>query len=312
MLDTAQIEDFLNLRLPEAQTLEILAALTPENITLPLLKQIIDAMKPMALAIPTLSTAVLDCCGTGGSGVSHFNTSTASAFVLAAGGVPVVKFGNRAMSSLSGSFDFLEALGLPAEIPLERLPDILETWGVAFLYAPQCYPALGRFNALRRQLGVRTVFNFIGPLLNPVNPAFRVLGVSHPGMQTMLAEYLTQHTQKALVVRGEPTLDEINPNGKTMLVEVFSDQITQRIFDSQHTTVYQPTDNALLFEKIIAGEETDSWAHRAICLNAGAGFYVAGKTDSIETGAELAAELIKDHDVQAVLSQCRRAYADFG
>lgn len=315
---TDQIDDFLNLRLPEVQAREMLLALTPDKVDTKTFEALLNGMRRLAIPVPSLSRVVLDCCGTGGSGMSHYNTSTTIAFILAAGGVPVVKFGNRGMTSKSGSFDFLEHLGIPAETPLDRLDEILESAGVVFLFAPQCYPQLARFSALRRSVGVRTVFNYMGPLLNPVKPAFRLLGVSHAGMQLRMAEALAKDgsNQRALLVRGHQTLDELACDGPSLLVEVTSGGIRQTRIERACTSagplpdeVLTPETNAAIFECLISGDDTDSYFYHLVCLNAGAGFYAAGKAATIEEGIAYAAGLLKGGKVRETLEKCRRAYA---
>lgn len=318
MLTPAQIEELIHLRIPEDTAREWLLALTPESVTPELFNTLLHTMAQTALPVGQVSVPVLDCCGTGGSGMSHFNTSTSSAFVLAAGGVPVVKFGNRAATSKSGSFDFLEALGLPLELPLESLPERLERDGLVFLFGPQCYPTLGKFQALRRSLGVKTVFNFMGPLLNPVKPAYKLLGVSNASMQTIMANYLarTNYTQRAWVVRGEPTLDEIGHAGLTHVLDVSPKGVTAHRYDAGESLnsalpdqPLEVADNLRIFEALISGEDAASPYHRMLCLNAGAGFVVAGKTPTLDEGTQLAAALLKSGAVTKTLENCRRSYA---
>lgn len=320
MLSQDTLSDLIHLRLSEQETRAILLSLTPDKIDRELLSRFVNVMRAAAKPFPQLSMQVMDCCGTGGSGLSHFNTSTAAAFVLAAAGIPVVKFGNRGMTSQSGSFDFLEGLGIPLEYPLEQTERMLEQSGIVFLFAPQCYPALAGFNRLRRSLGVKTVFNFTGPLLNPARPAYKLLGVSDAGMQECMADFLAREEsiQSALVVRGHDNLDEISCMAPTDLVNIQA--------NTQMRGVYTPTpyqagfpqrplsvaENIAIFTRILAGEDTSSVFYRMICLNAGAGLWVTGHVNDVDSGAEMAAQLIRDKAVLNVLHQCRRAYVPAG
>lgn len=322
------LEDLIHLRMPEDEARQWLLRLTPEQVTSSLLKQLIQTVQQTALAMPDLSGPLMDCCGTGGSGISHFNTSTTVSFVLASGGVRVVKFGNRAMSSQSGSFDFLESLGFPPEINPEHLPQLLERSNLAFLYAPQCYPCLAPFNQLRKALGVRTIFNFIGPLLNPVKPSHRILGVSHIGMQNLLAQYLTEsspETQKAWVVHSpfentatQPSsgLDEIACEGRTRILEVESSKFRETLIARPSLGIqlnpiaHQPEENVGIFRQLISGDDQHSTYYQMVCLNAGAGLHVAGQAASLEDGIALAKELLGSHKVQKTFEACRRAYDD--
>ncbi|HEY9746961.1 MAG TPA: anthranilate phosphoribosyltransferase [Oculatellaceae cyanobacterium] len=321
-LSQTQIEDLIRLRLPEAETVALLHQLKPECMTVDLLHRLIEALRKTVVALPAVEGMVLDCCGTGGSGSSIFNTSTAVAFVLAAGGVPVVKFGNRAMSSASGSFDFLECLGFRSEAPLERLTDMLAQCGVVFLYAPQCYPALAPFNALRKALGFRTVFNFLGPLLHPLKPTHRLLGVSHSGMQQLMADYLQTYQpalEQALLVHhplnGTQGLDEISPCGATHLIHLREGRQERALFylaeDDKLPEIRRvPKESADLFMALCRGEQQASLEHRMLCVNAGAGFWIAGKAASIEEGAQLAKDLLNGGKVLETVERCRRAYGE--
>lgn len=333
-LENLPVTDLIHMRLPEAEARQWLLRLTPERITPALLDRLVATVREAVSPIPDPGMAVMDCCGTGGSGLPHYNTSTTVAFILAAGGVPVVKFGNRALSSQSGSFDFLEALGIPVETPLEALPEILSACGLAFLYAPQCYPCLAPFNRLRRELGVRTVFNFMGPLLNPVQPAWRLTGVSHAGMQTLMADHLTRHApglKRAWFVHGflnasDPDslpagLDEILPNGVTRVLEVSAGAPVHEVrldrcfvpeaADWSEVAQPDPARNANVFYALINGKDTRSPEYEAVCLNAGAGFYVAERADDLEAGVLLARRLLGTGLVRQTWEQCRRIYARF-
>jgi anthranilate phosphoribosyltransferase len=317
-LSASDIYDIIHLRLPEAEVNDVLLKLTPDKVDPTTFRRFIHVMGETGLPFPLNGTEVLDCCGTGGSGLPHYNTSTTAAFILAAGGIPVVKFGNRGMTSSCGSFDFLEALGIPFEMKAEQAVDILGKSGVVFLYAPQWYPALGPFNKLRRTLGVKTIFNFIGPLLNPIKPTYKLLGVSNANMQHMIADYLANETtvKRALIVRAENNLDEIHCEGITTLYRTGPDGVRCEEFsalsqgDSSLAT-YPLTvqDNLLIFRQLINGEDRTSAYYELATLNAGAGFYIAGKAANILDGANYAMELLRGGKVAETVASCRRAYA---
>lgn len=321
------IQDLLHLRMPEEQARHWLLQLTPEQVSPALFRQFVNAITETGLPIPPIQQSVMDCCGTGGSGISHYNTSSTVSFVLASAGVPVVKFGNRAISSQSGSFDFLEGLGFPPHTVLERVPDILNACGLVFLYAPQCYPLLQPFNALRRRLGVCTIFNYLGPLLNPVQPAYRLLGVSHSFMQAVLANHLADSSptlKKAWVVHApqpqteDPAigLDEIASHGRTRVWEVQPNTCRDIPIDRPPATTIVPPVlhsaalNVEIFKSLIAGEDTESAYYRMVCLNAGAGLHVAGKASGLAEGILLAQDLLAGGKVRETFQQCRRAYDD--
>lgn len=320
-LSLSQVEDLIHLRMTETQAVELLRQLTPERCNADVLHLLIETIRQTSVNIPDVACEAMDCCGTGGSGRSVFNTSTAVAFVLAAAGVPVVKFGNRALSSASGSFDFLECLGFPSEIALQALPNLLSECGLAFLYAPQCYPALAPFNTLRKRLGIRTVFNFLGPLLHPLRPAYRLLGVSHAGMQEVMADYLFLHEPRLQRVflahhpfAGEQGLDEISPYGTTHVIDLEAEQSTQKTIltflkDAKlPEQAGTPQENARQFLEICQGQHPDSFACESICVNAGAGLVVYGKAQTVEDGIRQAKALLADGAVLETLNRCRRAY----
>jgi anthranilate phosphoribosyltransferase len=315
-----EIDDFLSLRMGDEETLSRLSGLTPERIDAELFQSFLTAMRSRALPLPPLDIPTLDCCGTGGSGLPRFNVSTTSAFILAAGGVPTIKFGNRASSSRGGSFDLLERLGIPAQFLLAALSDILGECGLVFLYAPQVYPDLARFSALRKSIGGQTMFNFMGPLLNPVLPAYRLLGVSHPRMQAMVAEQLRQdsHTQRAWVVRAENGLDEICPTGVTNIHDINGSFLNQLDYRSnteaslvEEVLSYTSEENLQIFQGIVQNEDRQSSAYRASCLNAGAGLYLAGKTTTFEEGVQMADGLLAHRHVAELVEKVRKTYERF-
>ena len=159
------------------------------------------------------NTMIIDCCGTGGSGKEHFNTSTAIAFVLAAGGLKTAKFGNKAATGKSGSFDFLQALGLPLITKPQHSYEIMAETNLCFLFAPVYYPHLAHLTKVRSKLGKATAFNFVGPLLNPVNPGIKYIGTFCPDIQRAMADYYLLYSKetKAFIVRAFSGLDELDP-----------------------------------------------------------------------------------------------------
>ena len=315
---TSDISDLIHLRLSEPDARELLSSLTPDQVDTPLFAEIVKVLRATNECPLTVAEPFLDCCGTGGSGIPHFNVSTTTAFVLAAGGVKVVKFGNRAITSQSGSFDMLEQLGIPAVVSFHHTRAIFESTGLAFLFAPQCYPALRAFTVLRKTIGVRTIFNFVGPLLHPLNPAYRLMGVSHPKMQSHVARVLSQDqtNHRSLIVCGEEKLDELTPFGSNRCFDVFQGVAQEmklspvNTLRSSHPELrYTVGENLLLFQKMIAGKLATTPEHQFVCFNAGAGFFTAGVTSSIEEGTHLARELLATGRVKTLVTQVTTAYA---
>jgi len=317
--DEQTIDDFLSLRFSEEETRSLLLSLTPDRITLGIFQAFVKGMQAKALPIPDISVKTLDCCGTGGAGLPRFNTSTTAAFVMAAAGVSVVKFGNRAATSKSGSFDLLELLGIPATWPLDALPELLEACGLVFLYAPQVYSELSGFMTLRRALGVPTIFNSMGPLLNPLQPAYRLLGASSPIMQKMLADYLTQDlsTEAAWLPRASSGLDELVCDELNCVYTVAqrSQKMIELNFNSDKSLLlkapmhsHTPEENRLIFNLIASGEDQQSSDYENVCLNAGAGIYIAGRTESLESGIQQAKHLLQTGQIQEKYKQVQKAY----
>ncbi|HEY9786915.1 MAG TPA: hypothetical protein V6D17_16105 [Candidatus Obscuribacterales bacterium] len=231
MLGRGTISDIVNCRLPESEIVAQLSALAPENIDADLIASFVEEIRATTRATDLNMLArfddVLDCSGTGGSGLSHFNTSTLSALVLAAAGVRVAKFGNRSSRGGCGSFDLLEAVGIRTSPHLEHVCELLETVGLAYLFAPRYYPCLAKLAPARRQIGKATIFNYIGPLLNPVAPRYRVFGVSNAAICRAAAQYLCRNgIIRAFVVRSYNGLDELMPGSANLVYEVAGGDIT--------------------------------------------------------------------------------------
>ena len=311
----------------DEQLVALLLETTPEKVTSEDFTQFVGvAARSLAADYRGLATFAVgetfDCCGTGGSGLPHFNTSTAVAFVLGAAGVPVVKFGNKAATSASGSFDLLEKLGITMRVSADEAMRLLEACNQVFLFAPQCYPALARLAPLRKRLEQRTIFNYIGPLLNPAHPKRRLLGVSDADMQQHVASYLagSGRTAKALVVRSASNLDELDAAGANHVIEVTGDRQASRDADfggnceivvasAQTPSSSAAKDNARIFQALVSGCDLQSQPAQLVCLNAGAALYAAGKADSLEQGCKLAFDLLQDGAVNEQFQTVRTAYA---
>lgn len=319
MLNRDEFRRLIDLEHSEAETLGLLGQLTPERITPTLLADALACIQETAVPIDLPPVPVMDCCGTGGSGLPHFNTSTTVAFILAAAGIPVVKFGNRGFTSKSGSFDLLAQLGFSERIDLRRISDGLERCGLLFLFAPQCYPQLAPFNKLRRTLKTRTLFNFLGPLLNPVKPAYRLLGVSHPAMQQLMADYLTGtgECERGWIVHGQSGLDEIETHHPTHVFQVENDQQQAFIVDPSENnhgkalSEHSPSDNLAILTRLFKGEDHHSPYYQMVCLNAGAGLLIAGKARTLQEGVQETKNLLRGGKAMETLEKCRRFYEQF-
>ncbi|MFQ5581038.1 MAG: anthranilate phosphoribosyltransferase [Mariprofundaceae bacterium] len=285
-----------------AQIGALLLGLSIRGETAEIIAGAAKAMRAAATHINPKAKDLLDTCGTGGDGASTFNISTAVAIVTAACGQPVAKHGNRAISSKSGSADVLEALGVRLDIPPERVADCIDEVGIGFLFAPGHHPAMKHAAPVRRELGVRSIFNLLGPLTNPAGAAYQVLGVYAKDRLELVAGALQQlGIQRALVVHGRDGLDEITTTGITDAIRVEqgkslqSFEIDPAAFGMPYATPEalkggDAKDNASILRHILAGQK--GAGRDIVLLNAAAALWVCGRVDGIPEGLEMAADAI--------------------
>ncbi|MYH42005.1 MAG: anthranilate phosphoribosyltransferase [Chloroflexi bacterium] len=252
---------------------------------------------------------LLDTCGTGGSGMKSFNVSTAAAFVAAGAGALVAKHGNRAATSRSGSADLLEALGAELALEPEAVAACIERTGVGFMFAQAYHPAMRHAAGPRRELGVRTVFNLLGPLTNPASASARVLGVPGAEIGERLARALARlGVRHALVVSGEEGLDEISIAGPTTVFEVRGEEVSRRtvapadlglpVHPLEDVRGGTAEENAALLRSVFSGDGPPA-VRDFVVANAAAGLYAAGLASSLRQGAEQAREAIESGDAAA-------------
>ena len=254
---------------------------------------------------------LLEIVGTGGDNAHSFNISTTSAFVIAASGILVAKHGNRAASSSSGTADCLEALGANISLEPEKCRELLEKSGFCFFFAQKYHTSMKYVGPIRKELGIRTVFNILGPLTNPANPKYHLLGVYNRSLAEPVAEVLMKlGSKRGMVVYGTDRLDEISLSAPTAVCE-YKDgwmknyEITPEQFGFERCTKDDllggtPAENAAITRRILSGEITGH-KRNAVLLNAGAAIYIGGKADSMKAGIELAAELIDSGKALAAL-----------
>ena len=245
---------------------------------------------------------VLEIVGTGGDGSNSFNISTTSSLVIAAGGVPVAKHGNRAASSKSGAADVLEELGVKITLTPERSAEILKKINICFLFAQNYHIAMKYVAPIRKELSIRTVFNILGPLSNPAGANMELMGVYDQALVEPLAQVMANlGVNRGMVVYGQDSLDEISmcaptsvceiKDGKFTSYEITPEQFGYEKCEKGALTGGTPAENAEITKAILKGEERGP-KRQAVCLNAGAAFYIAGKAASIEEGVKLAESLI--------------------
>ncbi len=263
------------------------------------------AMRAHAVKVPLDDLPeLLDTCGTGGDRLKTWNLSTATAFVVAGAGVPVAKHGNRAVSSKCGSADVLEALGANLHLTPEQIADCIRQVGVGFLFAPLHHPAMKHVAPVRRELGVRTVFNLLGPLTNPAGAKRQMIGVFSWEWLEEIAQALARlGTERAVVVHGMDGLDEVSPIGVTVVAHLMPNgTIASFAFTPEEVGVEPvsmealapgntPEENALYLRVAISGEDEERM--RAVVLNAGVALWVAGRAEHIRDGVALAQRVIE-------------------
>ncbi len=254
---------------------------------------------------------VIDTCGTGGDRSGTLNISTIAALVVAGAGVPVAKHGNRAASSHCGSADLLEALGVKIELGPAGVERSLEEAGIAFMFAPMFHPAMGHAAPVRRELGVPTVFNFLGPLTNPAKPYAQVVGVSDARMLPLMAEVLARRGIRAKLFRGEDGLDELTTTGISTIYDVKDGSVRETHLDPAKLGLARakpedlaggdPEASAQMAREILEGKPGP--ARDVVLLNAGAALEVAGFAASLEEGMVTAGRAIDEGHVIEVLGR---------
>jgi anthranilate phosphoribosyltransferase len=297
---------------PSEQISEFLVALHEKGETVAEIAGAAAAMRQHMTQVHTQHTLFVDTCGTGGDGSGTFNISTAAALLTAAAGLPVAKHGNRKITSLSGSADVLSHLGVNIEAPVSIVERCLDEIGVGFCFAPMLHPAMKHVGPIRRSLGHPTVFNLLGPLSNPANAPFQLLGVGKPPLRPVLAAALHRlGIRRAAVVTGEDGLDEVTISGRTLVSLVTPDGVEE--------TTWEPTDfgiatapldalaaegpeaSAEMIKRVISGEAGPP--RDITVLNAAAAIWVAGLEETLAAAAARVNLAIDAGTAQNVLDQ---------
>lgn len=301
----------------QVQNAAFLAALSTKSARAETIDEISGcaaAMRAHALKVDH-NMDVLEIVGTGGDGAQSFNISTVSAFVLAAGGVKVAKHGNRAASSKCGTADCLEALGINIVQEPEKAVELLQKVGMCFFFAQKYHASMKYVGPIRKELGIRTVFNILGPLTNPGHPTMQLLGVYDEYLLEPLARVLSSlGVKRGLVVYGQDKLDEISLSAPTSVCEL--DNGTYKTYEikpedfgltrctREDLKGGEPAENAQIAIAILKGEKGPR--RDTVLMNAGAGLYIAGKASSIADGIRLAGELIDSGKALAVMEALKQ------
>ncbi len=296
----AVMDEIMGGRTSEIQMSAYLTALAMKGETIEEITGSAEGMRSHCIRL-LHDMEVLEIVGTGGDHSNSFNISTTAAIVIAAGGVPVAKHGNRAASSSCGAADVLEALGVDITISPEKSTDILNKIDICFLFAQNYHIAMKYVAPVRKALGIRTVFNILGPLTNPAGANMQVMGVYDETLVEPLAHVLANlGVKRALVVYGQDVLDEISLSAPTTICEVKDGSFSSYTISPQQFGYEMcrkeeleggaPKENAGIIRDILDGRKGPK--RNAVTMNAGAGLYVAGKAASIEEGVRLAEQLI--------------------
>ncbi len=260
-----------------------------------------EAMRAHVLEVRPTRTDVVDVVGTGGDGARTFNISTTAAIVAAAAGAAVAKHGNRAVSSVSGSADVLEALGFTLEQPPERIAESIDTLGFGFMFAPSHHPAMRHAAPVRRELGTRTIFNVLGPLTNPAGARAGVFGVYAPDVARTVADALAVlDARRAFVVHGAFGIDELSPAGPNLVFEVAEGNVRERVVDPADLGIARcdpaelsggtPDANARTAHEVLSGARGAT--RSAVVLNAAGAIAAAGHAADLREGLAVAEEAI--------------------
>ena len=301
--------------LTDAYKAALLAALATKGESVEEIAGAAAAMRSRVVRISHGRDRAVDTCGTGGDGRGTFNISTSAALIAAAAGAPIAKHGNRSVSSRSGSADVLEELGVELVIDAAAAGRCLDEVGIAFLFAPTLHPAMREVVPVRKALGVRTIFNVLGPLTNPAGARRQVMGVFSEGLvEKLAAVQLELGCEHALIVHGSDGLDEITTTGPTRVAEVRDGEVTLYDLEAEELGLRrvelgdlaggEPAENAAAITRMLDGEDG---ALREISLvNAAAALYVGGLAESVADGLEAASEAVDCGAARARLAELVR------
>ncbi len=308
------MDEIMSGKATDAQIGALITALRIKGETIDEITGFARVMRQKATKVKTSRGLLIDTCGTGGDGSNTFNISTTAAFVVAAAGVPVGKHGNRSVSSRSGSADVLEALDININLTPEQVGDCIDELGIGFLFAPALHGAMKYAIGPRREIGIRTVFNLLGPLTNPADAQCQVLGVYDSALTEIIAGVLAKlGTRAAFVVHGSGGLDEISTLGETKVSEVRDGRVLTYMLEPKKYGFNPPDfheliggtaeENAVITRQVLDGVKG---ARRDIVLlNAGVALVAAGAAEDIKEGIELAADAIESGAAREKLNQLK-------
>ena len=308
---TAVMEEIMDGEATPAQFGAFVTALRLKGETVHEIAGMARAMREKAVPVE-VSGPVVDTCGTGGDASMTFNISTTAAFVVAASGLKVAKHGNRGMSSGCGSADVLDALGVKIDLGPREVAKCLDEVGIGFMFAPVFHPAMKYAAPPRREIGIRTVFNILGPLTNPAGAQAQLLGVAEESLALKMAEVLgLLGCTHALVVHGQDGLDEVTLGAPTMVCELTGDEVTRYVIDPEEfgfprvsmTTLRggPPNESADIVRRVLRGEPGPQ--RDVVVLNAAAALVAGDKAENLEHGLPIATEAIDSGRALRILNE---------
>jgi anthranilate phosphoribosyltransferase len=302
--------------LTPAQIAAVLVALRMKGESVEEIAAAAQVMRELSTKVDIADTVhLVDTCGTGGDGIQTFNVSTVSAFVAAAAGARVAKHGGRSVSSTCGSADVLEALGVNVNLTPQQVAACVDQIGIGFMFAPNHHSAMKHAAPVRRELGVRTLFNLLGPLTNPAGAKNQVMGVFDKNLTAKLAHVLNRlGSQHVMVVHGADGMDEISFSGDTYVAELKAGKVTEYtlnpaqfgmpVHDAGSIRVNDAQESKAIILKVLEGQK--GAARDIVLLNAGAAIYVAGVADDLQAGVDKAALAIDSGSAAAKLADLTR------
>lgn len=303
----------------QVQVAALLVGLRVKGETPSELAAVVRAFRRAMVVLPAeRPEELVDTCGTGGGTIGTFNISTAAALLAAGAGLRIAKHGNRSFTTQCGSADVLEALGVSIEAPVDMMAAALRDAGIVFMFAPLMHPAMRHVGPVRRELGVQTVMNMVGPLANPAHAGRQVVGVSDPRRLAFMAGALRElDTVHALVVHGAG-MDEVSPFSETHVMEIRDNTITEWTIDPKRygfgggspgeIAGGPPPLNAATIVRVLRGEGNEP-SKAAVVLNAAAAFYVGGKTASYDEGIDAATDALRSGVGLVALERLREAFS---